>query len=430
MSLLFAAAPAQASKAEVTTTVIPSVCTGRCDTPGPPQTTYALVYTAAAGERNGLVLTPTADGYDLTDPGAAIETGTGCSSVDSHRVTCKPANASVTVDLGDSDDTFDGHAMTVPIKLTGGAGSDTLTGGSGDDDITVDGGAPIGDDVVDGGPGFDAVEYTDHTQGVTIDLGDPSGDQGQPGERDKFANVEAAGGGQGDDVMRSGSGPGPWSMAGGPGDDRFTGSGGEDWFNGGPGNDVLVGKAGNDILDGEAGSDRLDGGAGKDELVGGPGRDMLAGGAGVDLLSTTDRTPDRVSCGGGLDYVVTTRTVMDEETGNDREEEISPDPGDLLLRDCELVYLGIDTARVNPRGGTLETIVFSSPCTRTIDHFSVRVTAGRRVIGTLRTQKCHGGRRPVRLPVHGLRRGMVVTVHWTVNDLSIDQQASWRTILL
>src|SRR3954454_13860310 len=49
------------------------------------------------------------------------------------------------VDLGDGDDSFDGHAGTLSGAVYGFEGDDQLTGGSGSD--TLDGGS--GDDVID-----------------------------------------------------------------------------------------------------------------------------------------------------------------------------------------------------------------------------------------------------------------------------------------
>ncbi|MTI42085.1 parallel beta-helix repeat protein [Roseibium hamelinense] len=71
---------------------------------------------------------------------------------------------------------------------------------------------------------------------------------------------------------------------GGNGADSLYGGMGNDMLNGGRGNDQLFGNSGNDLLKGRGGHDVLVGNSGDDVLKGGSGNDILEGGAGSDRL--------------------------------------------------------------------------------------------------------------------------------------------------
>ena len=158
-------------------------------------------------------------------------------------VTCAPGATAVRVELGDGDDRgVVSTAVSVPVTLAGGAGSDlledgpranTLDGGAGDDKLNggegddvllggdgnddlqgkngrdrLDGGAgddllhpdgyeQVNADVVDGGPGLDSIEddyssrFTDVDPLVAITLGGGA-DDGRPGEGDFAGRRRAA----------------------------------------------------------------------------------------------------------------------------------------------------------------------------------------------------------------------------------------------
>src|SRR5262249_48338080 len=88
------------------------------------------------------------------------------------------------LDLGASNDSYDGHSGTLNGTISAGDGNDTLIGGkaadffygdAGNDTLTgnagddfLEGGA--GDDPIDGGSGFDAASYSEAAAGVTVDL--------------------------------------------------------------------------------------------------------------------------------------------------------------------------------------------------------------------------------------------------------------------
>ena len=128
----------------------------------------------------------------LTDDGATIVPGAGCTAVSSHSVRCVTGGfPALSAQLGDGDDRATVSGLLSAV-IDGGAGDDTLAGGD-------------ARDVLEGGPGADDLS-----------------------------------GGAGDDAL---FGDGPGLVAGG----------GADRLNGGPGADALDCGAGVDtVVDGEA----------------------------------------------------------------------------------------------------------------------------------------------------------------------------------
>lgn len=307
----------------------------------------SVVFTAAAGEHNRVVVSPTVFGIGAAvsrrvvhDAGARLIAGRGCSSLDEYTVRCdlQVGLEPLAINAGDGDDT-----VTVPshyesvISVQGGDGADTLTGaarlsggsgpdvlvggddpschakvcdapsdvlvgdggddmlrgGAGDDVLIGDGGMTpaspdpgAGNDVIDGGVGDDIVTYAGRSAGVRVDLADPAPDGG-PGERDQLTGIERVTGGDGADLL--------------------VGDNAENSLRGGPGDDLLDGRGGDDDIDGEGGVDSVSGGDGDDQIVDGIGGDALLGGAGDDVF--VGRITDglllarTVKCGAGRDRV-------------------------------------------------------------------------------------------------------------------------------
>ena len=350
----------------------------------------ALVYTAAAGATNDVSVQQDGAGAITfyTSSGDAMTTiAAGCAQSDiwpGDVVTCTPGTA-VRVDLGDGDDRGSiADAVSVPVTVAGGAGSDliedgpranTLDGGTGDDKLNggegddvllggdgnddlqgkngrdrLDGGAgddllhPDGyehanADVVDGGPGLDSIEddyssrFTDVDPLVAITLGGGA-DDGRPGEGDSLVNVERV-------ALHIGG-----TFVGSEGADEFKlmQVGSASTLEGRGGDDRLRGGDGADRLDGGAGADSLDAGFGDDVIVGGPGRDTisadLAGGDcgpmwckypyGNDTVEARDGEVDSITCGAGADTV-------------------NADAADVVAPDCETVVRGGSPARPGRR---------------------------------------------------------------------------------
>jgi Ca2+-binding RTX toxin-like protein len=340
----------------------------------------ALIYTAAGGATNNVDVQQndpqTSDITFYTGGGDTITSiAAGCAQSTLYPgevVTCT-AGTGVRVELGDGDDRgVISGAVSVPVaiaggpgsdlledgprantldggpgddKLNGGAGDDVLLGGDGNDDLQgkagrdrLDGGA--GDDVlhpdgyegasadlVDGGPGLDTVDqdyssrFTDVDPLVAITLAGGA-DDGRPGEGDELVNVEKVSlnvggrfvGTDGPDEFRLAQVGDASELVGGGGDDRLRAGDGPDRVDGGPGNDVL------------------DAGFGDDVIVGGPGRDTisgdLAGGDcgplwckypyGNDTIEAVDGEVDSITCGAGQDTV-------------------RADAADVVAPDCETV---------------------------------------------------------------------------------------------
>ncbi len=131
-------------------------------------------------------------------------------------------------------------------------------------------------------------------------------------------------GGQ-DDIFGKG---GSDNLLGGPGKDNVLGG---DERGPGGGDKNLAGGSGNDVVLGGQGSDNIVGGDGNDLLVDGNLResseDKVAGGDGNDVIDVVNRpaVKDLVACGGGFDRVLADRK-------------------DTVARDCEKVFVGLDSA--------------------------------------------------------------------------------------
>jgi hypothetical protein len=167
----------------------------------------ALHITAAPGEYNDVSVAAAPGGLAVSDAGAPLTLGPGCTTG-----TCLGATR-IEADLGDGDEQFVLSAA-FPADLSGGDGNDTLAlTATGAESAALTGGS------------------RDDTLAVTA-LG-----------------AESA------------------TLTGGSGDDILTGGGGADVISGGPGYDTLAGGAGADRIDGGTGGDRADGGDGGDSIV-------------------------------------------------------------------------------------------------------------------------------------------------------------------
>ena len=161
----------------------------------------------------------------------------------------------VQIRVGGGDDVVDCRGLTLPTRIWGGAGNDSLIGGSAGDEIH-------------GAPGRDTIH-------------------GMAGNDTVF-------GGEGADWIGLGSG-----------DDLAYGGGGNDTIRGRRGNDTLWGLDGSDTLIGGEGNDLLYGNAGDDLLIDGEGKDTLRGGRGDDGFKTWDGGETGVFYGGaGTDNIM------------------------------------------------------------------------------------------------------------------------------
>ena len=192
--------------------------------------------------------------------------------------------------------------------IRGTAGDDVVRGGAGNDYLLGLDGA----DQLDGGEGFDVAAYSESRTGVTIDLTDPSQSTGEARgdtyvsievfrltdfadtfiggarvENDANNDVETVYGFGGDDVMDGGTVASPQG-----GSYRFFGGEGNDVLRTGTGADELYGGTGDDMLTvtDQSGGSRLYGGEGADRFVfeAGADADIFDYEKGVDVLDLSD----------------------------------------------------------------------------------------------------------------------------------------------
>lgn len=221
-----------------------------------------VTYQAGPGEANrvtvepgigpGVVPTPGAIALVIVDPGADVEAGPGCQSVDAHTATCIAATDGATIEptmdvlLGDQADEAHVRAM-VPADIAGGSGDDRLraalgtnaflTGGDGDDVLTYDGG--------------------NHT-----------------------------------------------NLCGEEGDDVLNGSDGHDHVLGGVGDDVLNGNGLDDVMVGGASVPAACGEFADPVQEGSDGIDAFFGGDGPEVIFAQDGRREPVSCGAGVENLI------------------------------------------------------------------------------------------------------------------------------
>jgi Ca2+-binding RTX toxin-like protein len=302
-----------------------------------------LIYRAAPDEVNNLEVSETFGPDTITDTGAVIAAGPGCAQVDDHEVVCPHDVETVSIRLGDLDDTasatsnevaaiviLGGTGNDVLIEcsdcggalkggpgadtlvggdppfgslLSGGGGADNLTGGARDDDIrsgggndTISAGAGddrirpgLGEDVVDGGPGKDYLDFSPRVyHGVFADLRLGFARPRGGGDRKTLADIEGVIGTSFADRLLGDAEANflsPWR-----GDDFLNGRGGDDHLivlgdnRRGSGIDRLSGGQGDDLLEADRGDDYVGGGPDSDRLFGYFGADRLSGGPGDDSL--------------------------------------------------------------------------------------------------------------------------------------------------
>ena len=197
--------------------------------------------------------------------------------------------------------------VLVPVRVDGGAGSDTIgvdtnptraDGGAGNDQIGRRCGR--GSANLRGGAGADIISACD--SGTTDRAGGP---------------VKIIDGGRGNDSLNGSAGrdritggPGIDGLTGQAGRDRLDAGAGSDQVTGGKGDDTLLGRGGEDGLVDNQGANVIIGAAGDDALftltVGSPatGSSRVVGGAGDDTFMIRNRRRDRASGGPGRDSAV------------------------------------------------------------------------------------------------------------------------------
>jgi hypothetical protein len=340
----------------------------------------AVAFVAAAGERNHVVVHAAfvSSPWTVTDSGAPLTAGAGCSAVDPHTVHCLVPATLIGVEpqfadvqLGDRDDEAtivepdlnggsplyayggDGNdVLSVPDPggelhggpgddrlssstttyyraiLDGGGGHDELRGGAGDDTLTdgdldnASAGSALVPDVIAGGLGVDTVTYARRTAAVSADLA--AGRAGARGEGDVLSGIE--------------------NLVGSDYDDRLAGDGTSNLIDGQGGRDILIGRAGDDRFANGAGP--ISCGRGNDVISRPSSRDDL--GRGCERISRDiDIDPDdypaypRVTRTGSLQYVI--HCFNDSELGG-----IQRCSGRVTLREARGEHRRLGVGRFPP----------------------------------------------------------------------------------
>jgi Ca2+-binding RTX toxin-like protein len=373
-----------------------------------------LIIQAAGAETNALSVVSGGAGVLVSDTGAGVDAGRGCTAVSPNQVSCVTTGVTeIFVDPDDGNDTVTiGPALATTMNggggndtlngspagdtLRGNAGADTINAGAGNDTIVTRGDVP---DAVFCGPGVDTV-VADVFDRVVTAAGDPNacenvdrGTTGGPGQPPvppppgagqapfipsspigtavpvsvaalgaalpagecvtPFIGTPAADRIDGTDVGDRIFGlDGDDVLSGLKGDDCLFGVVGADRAFGGDGKDLAAGGVGDDMLDGGIGADRLVGNAGNDRLIGGFGNDRLSGGAGRDSLAGSVGN-DTVLGGPGNDRMTGARgnDTLSGGTGADR---LDGGGGNDVLRSgpgAGVILAGVGNDRVDARNG-------------------------------------------------------------------------------
>jgi Ca2+-binding RTX toxin-like protein len=278
-----------------------------------------LSFVAADGETNNVTISHTGSTFTLTDAGAVITPGSGCTAEGPNQVSCAftstpPPTHVVHINVGDLDDTVSygtfasADSAFLHTAFLGGLGADRLSCAHPFSFLPLPFCALFGedgDDVLEGG-----------AVGATLVGGDGS---------------DAIHGGSGLDLLRGEAGVDALNGAGGL--DQLFGGTQEDLLEGGPGNDILNGEEGNDVLRGGSGADEISGGS---DLIG-PGIDTADYSArSASVVVSIDDSLNDGEAGEG-DRVqsdvenVTGGSGDDSLTGSSMDNLLNGGPGDDIL---------------------------------------------------------------------------------------------------
>jgi Ca2+-binding RTX toxin-like protein len=302
------------------------------------------VFTGAPGEANDVQMSPPFQApatLTLSDAGAPLTAGAGCTQVDAHTAFCAEDRAGslpLDVDTGDRNDrVLLSDFFFRQIAVAGGRGDDTLyvsshtgtpahlDGGPGDDDLTVN--LQLGaEPVLRGGTGDDTLTILDAVGGQAFG---GAGDDRlvYTGFTHSFGFPLVLDGGSGNDTYAFGLQFVPTAMVPGSGLDTLDESDADpraiasltfDMQTCSGCVDRVIGTPGGDQITGDGRAQAIQGGGGDDALDGGGGNDALFGEGGDDTITSRDGSIDVVSCGSGTDTVVADRR-------------------DVVSRDCENV---------------------------------------------------------------------------------------------
>jgi Ca2+-binding RTX toxin-like protein len=309
----------------------------------------------------------TAEALTLTSPGAGVvvrftlfsgsltTTAPGCVANGPLVVDCSTTPSFVILDLGDGADFGSVDASmpeTMPVIMSGGGGSDGLTGGPADDAFLMGPSAAADGpgDTVNGGGGRDLVSYGDRLEPVTVELERVEPQDGAWGEGDDIrSDVEDIVGGAGADLL-AGSGQAN-VILGGAGSDQIDGLGGAD---------DLIGEEGDDFFS-MRGATPAEDGIG-DRIVGGPGFDVVWYSRGTPVSLSLDGVANDGGAGEEDDIASDVEGLIggfgpDLLTGNDASNLLNGGMGTDVLRGGDgddILDMGFSGATTGDRGDIVE----------------------------------------------------------------------------
>ncbi|HEX6713822.1 MAG TPA: calcium-binding protein [Thermoleophilaceae bacterium] len=294
-----------------------------------------LRFTAAGGEGNNVTFARVSGNtFRVTDVGAPVVAGTGCTQESPNIATCTTQGSRpIIANLGDQNDRATSRTSRT-VQLFGEDGNDRLAGASGRDEL--DGGN--GDDNLTGGSGRDRLRGGGGNDQL---FGNGSGDNLQGGDGndllDGGSGNDGESGGNGDDTLRQSNAPN--------GADNLTGDSGNDTADYSARSAPVNVSLDDQPFDGDrrsnerdnvrSSTDRVLGGAGSDSLIGRDGAsDTLAGGTGDDVIDPL-RGDDHVDAGPGIDQIRLRDLSSDDVVCGDGIDSVAADERDTVAPDCE-----------------------------------------------------------------------------------------------
>jgi Ca2+-binding RTX toxin-like protein len=279
------------------------------------------VFTGAPGEVNDAQMVPPFEApatLKITDAGAALTAGAGCTQIDAHSAYCaETGHLPLDVATGDMNDNVNlSDYYFRRISVAGGRGDDKLyvssqngtpahiDGGPGNDDITAN--LQLGaEPVLHGGTGNDTLTILNAVGG--LEYGDAGNDRlVYRGFTQGFHFPLVLDGGYGNDTYAFEFQFVPTAMVPGPGIDTLDESTADPRALGSLVFDMLtcpgcvervIGTAQADEITGAFRPQAILGGDGDDILDAGGGNDAVLGQAGNDTITSTDGRTDVVTCG-------------------------------------------------------------------------------------------------------------------------------------
>jgi Ca2+-binding RTX toxin-like protein len=241
---------------------------------------------------SGNATTTTLADYLIANPPSAGDTWTVVyADNDGGLYEARQAQLDFSVDNPDDPSIFVFGDTTLPDRINGTSGNDTLFGNGGDDIIIGRDGNDIlgggaGNDVLDGGADIDTATYVTATSGVTVDLNILTPQDTGGAGTDTLTSIENIFGSTFSDALIGDANAN--SLFGAEGDDTLTGGLGSDRLSGGAGADhfVYTSTADGGTIADQTDADRI----ATFDLVEGDSIDVLASAFGGGLVAGTDAT--------------------------------------------------------------------------------------------------------------------------------------------